>query len=211
MVIVVIVIIVEAIERMNNPAPVAGGMVMVVASIGLLVNISVGWVLSRGEQTLNIRAAVIHVMGDLLGSVAALISGAVIYFKQWTLIDPILSIFVSLLILFSSLQLLRESLIVLMEGVPAHIDLNQVAKGMTKVAKVIAVHDLHIWTLSSGKIMLSAHVEVDDLNDWPPALRTLRHLLDADFGIQHVTLQPESRVERIQHMTYTPGCNTQNC
>lgn len=211
MVVVVVAIIVEAIERIHNPAPVVGGMVMIIATIGIIVNLSLAWVLSRGEQTMNIRAAVIHVIGDLLGSLAALISGAVIYFKHWTMIDPILSIFVSLLILFSSLQLLRESLVILMEGVPKHLDLNSVGEAMSKIAKVLTVHDLHIWTLSSGKIMLSAHVEIDDFNDWPAALKELRHLLESDYGISHVTLQPESKTERLQAMPYKPGCNTQNC
>lgn len=195
---VVIVIVIEAIERFHNPKPVAGGWVMLVATIGLILNLSIAWILSRGEQTLNTRAAIVHVMGDLMGSIAALISGAVIYFKGWTAIDPILSIFICVLILFSSLQLLRESLLVLMEGVPTHIDFGEVGNAMAKINKVKSVHDLHIWTLSSGIIVLSAHVEIEDFHDWEEILKNLRDLLADRYGIEHITLQPEAPLEILQ-------------
>ena len=156
---IVIGILVEAIKRLQTPEHVTGSTVVVVATIGLVVNILVAWILSRGERTLNIRAALVHVMGDLLGSVAAIISGAVIYYTGWTTIDPILSIFICVLILFSSLRILRESLHVLMEGVPQHLTLSVVGTAMAKVPQVKSVHDLHIWTLSSGSVVLSAHIK----------------------------------------------------
>lgn len=202
MVAVVIVIIIEAIERFNHPRPVSGGWVMLVASIGVVLNLFIAWLLSRGEQTLNIRAAVIHVLGDLFGSIAALISGAVIYFKNWTTIDPLLSIFICLLILFSSLQLLRESLLILMEGVPLHLDLTEVGNAMAKVNKVKSVHDLHIWTLSSGVIVLSAHIEIEESALWDNILKELRTLLVQKFGIDHVTLQPETHFEILQPLPF---------
>lgn len=195
---VIIAIIIEAIERFHNPQPVSGGIVMAIASIGLCVNLLMAWVLSKGEQTLNVRAAIIHVLGDLMGSVAALISGAVVYFTGWVAIDPILSIFICLLILFSSLQLLRESLLVLMEGVPPHLNLNEVGDAMAAIDKVNSVHDLHIWTLSSGVIVLSAHVEIDQVNHWDEILTNLRQLLANKFGIKHITLQPEIHFEIMQ-------------
>lgn len=195
---VIIAIIIEAIERFHNPQPVSGGIVIAVAAIGFIVNLSIAWVLSKGERTLNVRAAIVHVLGDLMGSVAALISGAVIYFKGWVEIDPILSIFICLLILFSSLQLLRESLLVLMEGVPPHLDLNEVGEAMAAMDKVKSVHDLHIWTLSSGVIVLSAHVEIDQVNHWDAILTNLQHLLAEQFSIKHVTLQPEIHFEIMQ-------------
>jgi cobalt-zinc-cadmium efflux system protein len=191
MVLVVIVIFTEAIERLRHPSEVAVKIVIPIAILGLLVNGAVFALLTRGERTLNIRAAILHVMGDLLGSVAALVAGVVIYFTNWHLIDPILSIFVCVLILFSSVQLLRESLLILMEGVPSHIDLEEVGKAMVAVEQVHALHDLHIWTLSSGRVMLTAHVQVVDLNTWQTAMANLRHLLHEDFGIDHITLQPE--------------------
>jgi cobalt-zinc-cadmium efflux system protein len=192
MVAIVVVIIIEAIERFSHPAAIAGGWVVVVGIIGFLINLAIAWMLSRGEKTLNVRAAIVHVMGDLLGSVAAIISGAVIYFKNWTLIDPILSIFISLLILFSSLQLLRESMVVLMEGVPLHLNLEEIGNAMAKINQVKSIHDLHIWTLSSGIIVLSAHVEIENFSEWEAILENLAQLLKQDFAIEHITLQPET-------------------
>lgn len=203
---VVIAIITEAIERFHNPRPVSGGLVMGIASIGLILNLSIAWILSRGEATLNIRGAILHVMGDLFGSVAALISGAVIYFKGWTMIDPISSIFICVLILFSSWQLLRESLLVLMEGVPPHINLQEVGSAMASIDKVKSIHDLHIWTLSSGVTVLSAHIQIDESNQWDNVLKNLRELLAEKYGIDHVTLQPETRLEISQPPPFSPGC-----
>lgn len=188
---VIIVIVVEAIERLRRPVPVAGGSVMVIAFIGLMVNALVAYVLSRGERTLNARAALIHVMGDLLGSIAALIAGAAIYFSGWLPIDPILSLAIAGLILFSTLNLLREALHVLMEGVPDSIQLDVLGTHMIGIAGVRGVHDLHVWNIGSGQTALSAHVELDDLGDWPKILESTRIMLRDEFAIQHVTLQPE--------------------
>ena len=207
MVIVVIAILIEAIERIHHPQIVSGGIVIVIASIGLLANLFIAYILSKGEKTLNVRAATLHVLGDMLGSIAALISGAVIYFKGWNTIDPILSIFICILILFSSLQLLRESLAVLMEGVPKHIELNVVGKAMASVSQVKSVHDLHIWTLSSGVTVLSAHIEIDHFSDWFKILENLRHLLSHDYGIEHVTLQPETHSQVIHSQFPTKKFN----
>lgn len=197
MVVVVIAILIEAIERIRHPQIVSGGIVIIIASIGLLANLFIAWILSKGEKTLNVRAAILHVLSDMMGSIAALISGAVIYFKGWNTIDPILSIFICILILFSSLQLLRESLAVLMEGVPPHIELNLVGKAMAGVPQVKSVHDLHIWTLSSGVTVLSAHIQIDHFADWFKILENLQHLLLHDYGIEHVTLQPETHSQVI--------------
>lgn len=184
-------IVAEALDRFQQPHPVAGGIVMLVATFGLLLNILVGWVLSHGAQSLNSRAALLHVMGDALGSVAAIAAGATIYFTGWTPIDPILSIVVSFLILFSAINLLREAMHVLMEGVPAHIRLETVGRDLAAIDGVIKVHDLHIWTLSSGTIALSAHLEVRALTAWPGILVSARERMAARHGIRHITLQPE--------------------
>lgn len=183
-----------AIERLQSPGEVHGGTVMIVAGIGLLVNVVVAWVLHRGEQTMNTRGALLHVMGDLLGSVAALAAGAVIYLTGWTPIDPILSIFISALILVSAVRLLLESLHVVMEGVPPGIDLATVGRSMAGVDGVLSIHDLHIWRLDSHTISLSAHVVVENLEAWQGVLIRLReHLLDT-YNIDHITLQPEPDV-----------------
>ncbi len=192
MLVVIVGIVVEAIRRFREPQPVAGALVMTVAGFGLLFNVVVALILSRGEKTLNIRSALVHVAGDLLGSVSALIAGAVIYFTAWTRIDPILSILICVLILYSTLRLVREALHVLMEGVPPEVDLNRVGKALAEVPDVVSVHDLHIWMLSSGTPALSAHIVMNDLPAWPKVLSDMRALLAADYHIDHVTLQPET-------------------
>lgn len=184
-------IVVKAVERLLEPQPVAGGAVMVIAVIGLLVNIVVALVLSRGEQSLNSRAALLHVLGDLLGSVAALMAGAVIFFTGWMPIDPILSLAVAALILGSTIQLLRQALHVLMEGVPGNLSLEEVGLEMARIQGVQGVHDLHIWNLSSGRVALSAHLELENLDAWPEILDQTRAMLHHRFHIEHVTLQPE--------------------
>ncbi|WGL16450.1 cation diffusion facilitator family transporter [Microbulbifer bruguierae] len=191
MLLIVIGIAVAAVGRLRDPQPVQGGVVMVIAAIGMLVNIAVAWVLHRGEQTLNIRGALLHVIGDLLGSVAALTAGAVIYFTGWTPIDPLLSLLICLLILFSSLTLLRDAVDVLMARVPRELSLPSVGEAMAEESGVRSVHDLHIWRQDSSTILLSAHIVVDDLAAWPKVLERLRQLLVRRFGIDHITLQPE--------------------
>lgn len=202
MLVVVLGIVIEAIERFRDPQPVAGLAVIAVALVGLAINILVAIMLSRGEKTINTRGAMLHVMGDLLGSVAALIAGTVIYFTGWVPIDPILSIFICGLIVVSSLRLLREALHIIMEGVPAHIDLAKVGEAMVKIdAGTISVHDLHIWTLSSGTIALSAHLEVETLAGWDQLLNHEREMLQQRFGIEHVTLQPETGTHVLRPMS----------
>ncbi len=191
MLLVILYIVVEAVARLHHPGPVVGGAVMAIASAGLVANILVALLISHGEQTLNSRAALLHVMGDLLGSVAALIAGAVIYFTGWLPIDPILSMVVAGLILFSTFNLLREALHVLMEGVPSNLQIEDVGRQMASIQGVNSVHDLHIWTLASGKIALSAHLQVRDLAIWTRTLEATQSMLHKEFDIDHVTLQPE--------------------
>ncbi len=181
----------EAIDRYQHPRPVNGSAVMLVALIGLLINLGVGWLLTRGEDSLNRRAALVHVIGDALGSIAALTAGLVISLTGWLPIDPILSIVVALLILVSTLNLLRETIHVLMEGVPSNISLNEVGKRLAGLEGVMRVHDLHIWTLASGQVAISAHLNLRELSAWPRILNEAREVLNHDFGIGHVTLQPE--------------------
>jgi len=188
---IVFTIAYHAVERLWQPQPVAGGMVMIIAAIGLVINIVVAMILHRGEQTLNTRAAYLHVLGDLLGSVAALVAGAVIYFTGWTPIDPLLSLLICALILYSCVRLLREGLHVIMEGVPLNLDFIEVESAMVESERVDSIHDLHVWTLSSGMVALSAHVVIRDMNEWEPVFMELGELLDHRFDIQHVTLQPE--------------------
>ncbi len=194
----------EAITRLQAPTPIKGGAVMVVAALGLLVNLLVAYILSRSEATLNVRGALLHVMGDVLGSVAALSAGAVIYFTGWMLIDPLLAIVVSVLILYSTVRLLRESLHIMMEGVPSHLELADVGQAMARVKGVDSVHDLHIWTLSSGHVALSAHALIRDIQDWEGILQRLQTQLEHDYAISHITVQPEINAHVLQPMAYPP-------
>lgn len=191
MLVVVTAIVYEAIQRLQTPQPVQGAEVMLIAFLGLVVNIVVAKQLHQHQHNINSRAALLHVMGDLLGSVAALAAGAVIYFTGWMPIDPILSLFISALILFSTIQLLREVLHVLMEGVPRHLDIAVVTSTMAELPQVDGVHSVHIWALSSEVTALSAHVALQDMNKWHDVLLSLRSMLHERFDIDHVTLQPE--------------------
>ena len=192
MLLVVLAIAYEALERLQAPQPVQGAQVMLIAFFGLLVNIIVARQLHHEQHSINQRAAFLHVMGDLLGSVAAIVAGGVIYFTSWTPIDPILSLFICALILFSTVKLLREVLHVLMEGVPAHIDMAAVSQAMCTLPQVHEVHSVHIWALSSEMTAISAHVVMQDMQDWHEVLTNLRRMLHERFNINHVTLQPES-------------------
>ncbi len=196
MLVVVTAVVVEAVNRLLDPREVAGATVMVVAAAGFVVNLVVLWMLGSAEGGINVRAAALHVMGDLLGSVAALTAGAVVYFTGWTPIDPILSLVVAGLILVSTVNVVRGVLPILMEGVPADVDLDAVGQAMAEEEGVTGVHDLHVWTLSSGRLILSAHVDLADLRDWPRVLAALRGKLQRRFGIDHVTLQPEVPLAR---------------
>jgi cobalt-zinc-cadmium efflux system protein len=184
-------IVYEAVDRFSTPRDIAGSTVVLVAVAGLVVNLVVVWILHHGEQTLNSRAALLHALGDALGSVAAIISGIVILASGWTPVDPLMSLFVAALIGVSALRLLREVVHVLMEGVPLNIKLDAVGRDLAALPGVLRVHDLHVWTLSSGTLALSAHLELPDLAHWPDILAAARLRMAADHGIHHVTLQPE--------------------
>ena len=198
-------IAVAAVQRWQTPQAVQGEAVSIAAALGLLINIGVAWLLFRGEQNLNTRAALLHVVGDLLGSVAALIAGVVIVFTGWTPIDPLLSLAIGALILVSSLRLLRQALHGIMEGVPLHLSLEEIGQELAGIPGVISVHDLHVWSVASENIMLSAHLTVADLGRWEGVLAESRKLLHTRFGIDHVTLQPEPAVQTISWMSRERG------
>ncbi|WP_376697124.1 cation diffusion facilitator family transporter [Wenzhouxiangella sp. EGI_FJ10305] len=181
----------HAVERFQEPREVSGAAVMGVALVGLVINLLVFYVLSRGESNLNVRGAMLHVLGDLLGSVAALASGIVILATGWTPIDPVLSLLICALILIAALRLLREGVHVVMEGVPDGMDVETVRATMSEVAGVNEVHDLHIWQVSGHRVALSAHVVIEDLAAWPPVLESLNRILLERHAIDHPTLQPE--------------------
>ena len=163
---------------------------MVVAALGMAVNVFVAWMLARAGGGINARGAMLHVLSDLLGSVAALVAGAVVYATAWTPIDPILSLVVVLLILRSTLELLRQSIGVLMERVPAHLSYDAIGRSLAGTEGVTGVHDLHVWHMSAERVALSAHVTLADGSAWPRVLASAQRRLAREFGIEHVTLQP---------------------
>lgn len=181
----------EAIQRLSSPEIVQGKAVIVVASIGLAINVLVAYILSHDKQSVNTKAALVHVMGDLLGSIAAIVAGIVISYTAWMQIDPLLSMFVSLLILKSTFAVLAESYHFLMEGVPHHIDYLQIGVDLENLDGVISVHDLHVWDMSPGHPALIGHLEVTDLSVWPTIMSNVKTLLLQKYKIDHVTLQPE--------------------
>lgn len=147
--------------------------------------------LLHGGRDLNVRAALLHVMGDLLDSLAALLSGVIIWATGWFAVDPALSLLIALLIAYSSLKLVREAFHGLMEGVPLHLSLEEIGISMAKVEGVTSVHGLHVWSLTAERIALSAHVMIGGLESWQNTLAGLKTLLAERYGIEHVTLQPE--------------------
>lgn len=191
MLVLVGVIVYHAINRFQNPVDVKGAAVLAVAAIGLGINIAVLRVLHGGQDNINVRGARLHVIGDLLGSIAALASGLIILLTGWTPIDPILSLLICTLILFAAVRLLRTALGVVMEGVPQRLDLEDVRTSMGEIEGVVEIHDLHIWQISSERTALSAHVVTRDLTAWPGLLDALNRMLLERYRIDHPTLQPE--------------------
>ena len=191
MLIIIVVLVVEAVTRLLDPRPVAALGMTIIALFGMAINVLVIWIMSRAEQTLNTRAALLHVVGDLVSSFAALVGGAVIYFTGWLPIDPILSLVIAGLILVSTIKLLRDTTHVLMEGVPPALELHAIGKTLAGVEGVISVHDLHVWSITPGQVALSAHLEIRDLGRWPEILAAASELMRDRYQIGHVTLQPE--------------------
>jgi len=182
----------EAVVRLNSPSAVNGVAAALIAAIGLALNLWVMRRLAPHGHDMNTRAAQLHVLGDALGSVAALVSGAVIALTGWTHIDPIASLVICVLIAASSWRLLRESLHALMEGVPQGLSVETIGSEMARVDGVLSVHDLHVWMLSGSRTALSAHVMVRSMGQWERTLAELQRRLHERFGIDHVTLQPET-------------------
>ena len=184
-------VVVEAIQRIQEPQPVRTGLFLAVASAGLLVNLgSLAVLHSQREGSLNVRGAYLHVMGDALGSVGAVAAAAIIALTGWTLADPIVSILLSILILVGAARLLRDSTDILLESVPRHVSMAEVQRRMLAVAGVAAVHDLHVWTVTSGMVAMSGHAVVPDLEAHPGVLDGIRAEMSR-MGIGHVTIQLE--------------------
>lgn len=190
-------IIYEAIERFRDPAGVLGFQMTMIAVGGLIINMIAAWLLhSDHQENLNMHGAWLHVMGDLLGSVTAIIAGILIVSFGWMWADPVCSIIISVIIIFGAWRLIMESVNVLLEGTPAHIDVRAVESSVLLLPGVTGVHDLHIWTISSGIDALSAHITHDSSVDPPDLLVRVRKELHDKFGIDHLTIQIEAADHR---------------
>lgn len=181
----------EAIDRLTNPHEVSGGSVMLIATIGMFVNIAVALSLSRDKKNVNTRAALVHVLGDLLGSVAAIISGAVIYFGGPVEVDPILSLLICALVAHAAWGVLKETVPVMLDAVPEGVNYEEVGEAIAGIPGVVSVHDLHVWVMSPGYSAISAHLKIDSHRSWPVILEEIRKNVKDRFGIDHMAFQPE--------------------
>jgi cobalt-zinc-cadmium efflux system protein len=187
-----LLIFVEAYDRFRAPPAVAGREMMGIAAGGLAINLIGLWILSAGRgESQNERGAWLHVLTDALGSVGAIAGGALVTFLGWRWADPAVSVLIALLGIYSSWELLRESVAVLMESAPGHIDVDAVRDAIAATAGVVSVHDLHIWSITSGMVSLSAHICTGDLVPPRDLLQRLGTMLRERFNIVHVTLQLE--------------------
>jgi len=184
-------IVVEAVQRIEHPEPIRAGLFLAVAGAGLAVNVASMLLLHDSRHgSLNARGVYLHVLGDALGSVGALIAAVIVSYTGWLQADPIVSIILSLLILIGAWRLVRDSTDILLDSVPRHLSMREVQRRMLGVPGVTGVHDLHVWTVVSGVVAMSGHAIVPDLDAHPGVLEGIRTEL-ADLGIAHVTIQLE--------------------
>jgi cobalt-zinc-cadmium efflux system protein len=182
-------IFVAAARRLDDPPDVLGGWMLAIGAAGIVVNVLAAAILSRARGGLNVEAAFRHVLGDLLGSLGVLAAAVVILATGWVEADPVAGMLIAVLVLVSSWSILRDSTSILLEAAPSGIDTREVGDHLAGAPGVVEVHDLHIWTITSGFPALSAHVLVRRGEDCHARRRELERLLRAEFGIEHTTLQ----------------------
>jgi cobalt-zinc-cadmium efflux system protein len=189
-------IFVEAGMRLRDPGDVLGGWMLAIALLGIVVNVAAGLVLSRARShSLNVEAAFRHVFADLLGSVGVAVAAVVILATGWVEADPLVSILIGVLVLVSTWSILRDSTAILLESTPRGIDADALGQRLASAPGVVEVHDLHVWTITSGFPALSAHVLVSPGEDCHGRRRELERLLRDEFGIEHTTLQVDHAVD----------------
>lgn len=187
-------IVVEAIERLvGGTHHVEGFWLLVTAALGLCVNLISAWILAtRGGGSINVRAALFHVLSDALGSVAAIVAGGLVLALGWTIADPIASLAIACLILYGAFRLLKDTTHVLMEGAPEGLDVALLEKTIAETEGVAEVHDLHVWSLVPGEVLLSAHVVIAQHTHGTDVARLVAERLAREHGIDHATIQPEA-------------------
>ncbi len=192
---IVVVILIEAIRRFEHPEPVIPGVMFIAAAIGIVVNLYIGFNLREGsEENLNLRAAMLHVFGDVGASAAVIVGGIIILLTRWYPADPLISVLIAALIAWSALGVLRDALGILMEAAPRGLNMPQMVRDMVRVPGVSDVHDLHVWSVAGGMHVLSAHVQVEDdlpLSECQPILDDMARMLRVKYNISHATIQFE--------------------
>jgi len=182
----------QAAQRFSDPPDVSSGPMLVIGVIGLAANVASAVILHRRQgDSLNVRGAFYHVLGDVAGSVGVIVAGVIMLATGWLLADPLVSVAIGLLIVIGAVRLLRESLTVLLETVPSYLDTVAIERALTDTDGVVGLHDLHIWTVTSGLVALSCHCELSGDRDSDQVLAELCDMLHDRFAIHHVTIQPE--------------------
>jgi cobalt-zinc-cadmium efflux system protein len=194
----------EALRRVRTPFDVKTGPMLLVAAAGLAVNLLVAAILHQSRhENLNTKGAYLHVVGDTLGSLGVIAAGFLIRATGWKVVDPIVSVLICGLIAWSGARLVREAFHILMEGTPDHLPLEEIRSGLAGIRGVCEVHDLHIWTVTSGFVSLTVHLTVDDQGGSPTVLEAAGDLLKERFGLEHTTIQIEGPSPR--------ACSTRSC
>ncbi|WP_226658829.1 cation diffusion facilitator family transporter [Pseudalkalibacillus hwajinpoensis] len=197
----------ESIQRFIDPPEVASTGMLIIAAIGLLVNILVAWILMKGDtsENLNLRSAFLHVLGDLLGSIGAIIAALLIMFAGWNYADPIASAIVAVLVLVSGIRVTKDSFHVLMEGTPSNINLEEVKSTIVEIDGVQSIHDVHIWNITSDFPSFTCHIVVRQTCDRDQLLQLIGKKLQEQFDLTHTTIQMECDTSEIKHQE--KNCN----
>ena len=191
-------IVIESIHKFSEPTEVNGLAISWTAGVGILINGATALLLMRGQKSdLNVRGAFLHMAADTLVSIGVVISGIIIYYTGWTIIDPIVSLIIAAVILVSTRQLLSDSLRLAVDGIPDGVELQEIEQLLLSEEHVKGTHHIHVWAISTTETALTAHVVIDDLRCWPHISEHLKHSL-AEYGIRHVTLEPEAEEHQCQ-------------
>ncbi|MFY4774155.1 cation diffusion facilitator family transporter [Metabacillus sp. RGM 3146] len=191
LIVISLIIFWEAFHRLLAPPQVISSGMLMISIIGLVINIAAAYILMKGDkdENLNVRSAFLHVIGDMLGSVGAIIAALLIMFFGWSLADPLASIIVALLVLVSGYRVTMDSIHILMEGVPPNIDIEKVKETLLKLPEVLKVHDLHVWSVTSDFPALSCHIVVESELDNQLLQKKMKKVLHDEFHLEHTTIQ----------------------
>ncbi|KOO47072.1 cation diffusion facilitator family transporter [Priestia koreensis] len=191
LIVIAIFIFIESYHRFTNPPDVISSGMLTISIIGLLINIATAYILMRGDkdENLNVKSAFLHVIGDMLGSIGAIVAALLIMFFNWGIADPLASVIVAILILVSGFRVTKESVHILMEGAPPGLDVDDIKKTLLALPAVSDVHDLHVWSITSDFPALSCHVVVRDQTEQASILKMVNNVLHDEYGLHHTTIQ----------------------